>query len=137
MLNSILLRSLNRNKSLYEIYNFLKCGVISAGIYFITLYLCEIINPSAFGFNFSIAYLLSSSYNFFYNKIVTFDAGRTRIVKHGFSFTIMLIIAYFSNFLVIDFLVKNEILGLYWASAFAIIFNAFFRFICSKYIVFK
>lgn len=126
-----------KQKTLQEICNFIFCGSISAAIYFLSIYLLERINPGSVGVNFSIAFTVSSGFNFFYNKIITFDTGKARVVRHGLNFIMMLFATYLSNILVITFLVKNEILDLYMSSVVAIGFNTVFRFLLSKYLVFK
>ena len=117
------------HKSLHEIYNFIFCGTISAAIYFLSLFLLERANSGSVGLNFSIAFIVSSSFNFFYNKIITFDAGRARMVRHGFNFLAMLFASYLSNLMVISFLVKSEILDMYMSSIIAIAVSSVFRFI--------
>lgn len=120
-----------------EVFNFVFCGITSAALYFIVLYVMDSVFQFPLAVNFTTAYIISSTYNFAYNKIITFDAGKAKIVKHGLGYLLMLTISYFSNLLVIEFLVFRASLGIYSASIVAIIVNTVFRFFASKHLVYR
>ena len=75
----------------YEKILFIVCGITSALVYFLILYLLNVINFFSLSINLTIAYVSGSIYNFIFNKYITFKAGKYKFIRHSIFYIIMLL----------------------------------------------
>lgn len=116
-----------------EILHFILCGILSALIYFVTLFIeIEILSIKELT-SITISFSLSSLFNFLYNRTYTFKK-KNLLNKQITNYLLMLGISY----LITVFIIKSlcYFLNLYFLSVISILTSAIFRFIFSKKIVY-
>jgi putative flippase GtrA len=119
-----------------QLQNFIICGLLSASIYYIILFIgIELFEYSNY-YLVTFAYIISSSFNFFYNKKITFKSNNN-INKEIFKYILILFLSYFFNILIIFTVIEVLNFNMYSGSAVAIGTLAILRYICSKYFIYK
>jgi putative flippase GtrA len=130
-----LLRKIEDKKIRKEIIHFCICGVLSALLYFTILYIFNNLIMFNSILSVSIAYMISSIFNFFYNRRLTFLNKRS-ISRQFFSFLLMLAVSYFVTISIIYTFKIFFNFNVYLSSIFAILINTIFKFLFSKSFVY-
>lgn len=120
----------------WELINFIICGAVSAAIYFAMLAL--LVEALKFDglISYSISYCISSTFNFFYNKKVTFKSKNGAFLEL-IKYLIMLGISYVLGLYIIKVVTISLGISIYISSLVSIGLTTVFRFIASKKVVYK
>jgi len=119
-----------------ELINFIICGLLSAAIYFTVLaLLIEVFNLDSL-IAYSFSYIISSIFNFLYNKKITFKSDKS-IFLELIKYLIMLGISYTVGVYIIKILTINFGISIYISSIVSIALTTIFRFLVSKKVVYK
>jgi len=118
-----------------QISNFIICGLLSAAIYYIFLYIGTELSEFNNYIVITAAFTISSSFNFFYNKNFTFKS-RKKIGVEIMKYSLVLFISYLFNMFIIFILMEKLHFNIYFSSGLAIGIIATFRYISSKYFVY-
>lgn len=119
-----------------ELINFIICGLLSAAIYFTVLaFLIEVFNLDSL-IAYSFSYIISSIFNFFYNKKITFKSDKSTLLEL-IKYLIMLGISYTVGVYIIKILTINFGISIYISSIVSIALTTIFRFLVSKKVVYK
>jgi putative flippase GtrA len=116
--------------------NFLISGVISFLIYYSSLYLFFDIFQFSMYLSVTISYLLSSIFNFFYNRNVTFSALTNSYSYQLSQFLLMQAYTYVINLLILFILDNIFHINLYLSSVVSIFLLTFLRFVYASKVVF-
>ena len=120
----------------WELINFIICGTVSAAIYFsILALLFEILKFNEL-ISYSISYFISSAFNFFYNKKITFKSKNGALFEL-IKYLIMLGTSYLLGLYIIKVITISFGVSIYIASLVTIGLTTIFRFIASKKVVYK
>lgn len=120
-----------------QISNFFICGILSAGIYYASLYLSIELLKIRDLIAVTLSHIISSIFNFYYNKFITFKCYSGIVQVQIFKYIFILFLNYFCNLLIIYNLIERFSLNIYISSAFSILLLAFIKFFLSKYFIYK
>ena len=137
MAEVLLPRASIMNEHYRQISYFAIVGGISAGIYFLAL--AVLLEYFSFGNRIavSVAFVISTCFNFFANRNFTFKQRHSCVVNHTKKYLIMLLVSYAFTMLIVEFGVSVFNQSAYISSVAAIVLSAFLRFTLSKLWVFS
>lgn len=118
--------------------HYIVCGLISASIYFLILFLLHnFLFVSNTIFSVSISFLASSSFNFFYNRIITFNSIGSSILFQLLKYSMMLLISYIIHILFIYLLHDILYIDIFISSFITICITTIIRYYISLTFVYK
>jgi putative flippase GtrA len=116
---------------------FIFCGLISALLYFICLTLMiKGLNSNEFS-GYSVAFMVSSAFNFQFNRVITFKNNKkNNIFNQIKKYLLMLLLSYIFGLLIIEIFTMKLQFSVYISSLITIAISAILRYYFSKKIIY-